>query len=58
MRRYLIIEHMWKETYTTNVITKDDLLDVKKGNSRMLIDTQNGTYFNPETNEWKEIKKL
>lgn len=57
MRKYLIIDSMYKETYTTHVITRDDLLKVKRGEIKKIIDVDACTYFDAEKNSWEAIPK-
>ncbi len=37
-------------------ITKDDLAKCRNDDSYLLVNMIDGTYFNPEQNEWKPIK--
>lgn len=48
---------MYKETYTTHVITRDDLLKVKRGEIKKIIDVDACTYFDAEKNSWEAIPK-
>lgn len=56
MKRYLIIGY-YGENYQTDAIQKQDLVRVKERVTDFVIDTQNGTVFDPDTNSWKEIEK-
>ena len=40
----------------TNTITRDDLVRVKNRSYDAVIDLQNMTTFNADTNSWDEIK--
>lgn len=57
MRRYLIIKHYLKGTYTANVITREDLIKLKNGDIELIIDTEKCTFFDYESNSWKDIPK-
>lgn len=54
--KYRYIFEKWSDIKGTNELTKKHLTDVKDGSSDFLIDTENGTYFDAEANEWKEIE--
>lgn len=56
--RYLVINHSWKGTYYTNSLTKEELVANKERMIDLIVDLQNETYFDPETNSWKEIQKI
>lgn len=57
MKRYLLIKHWGKGTYTTDVITKKELLECKDNMCEEIIDLEKGTYFGPKENQWVEIKE-
>lgn len=57
MRRYLIIKHFLKGTYTTHVISRDDLVKNKNKEIDLIIDTEKCTFFDSESNSWKELPK-
>lgn len=42
--------------WAKNHITKETLQMVKDGRYENLIDIENGTYFDSESNSWKEIE--
>jgi len=58
MKRYLIVKY-WlyndKGVAMVDQIEKKHLLEMKDGMVEAIIDTQNGTYFDPEVNDWKKI---
>lgn len=39
----------------TNNLTRDDLIRCKNGGYEAILDLQNGTYYDADANEWKEI---
>lgn len=39
-----------------NVLTKDDLIQVRQGAYDTIIDVQENKQYNAENNEWEEIK--
>ena len=58
MKRYLIIKYWLYEpeiVVSIDTIDKKHLLALKERECEAIIDTQNGTYFDAETNEWKTI---
>lgn len=58
MKRYLIINHYFKGTYQTDLIEKQDLIDLKKGDMDLIIDTwRKGSFYDNIANMWKEIKE-
>lgn len=57
MQRYLIIGHYLKETYTTDTLTKDDLVALKNREAEYIFDTKTGTIFDAKENAWKELPK-
>lgn len=56
--RYLIVKHYIKGTYFTNNITREDLVGLKNGDCELIVDTENNTYFEVDTNSWKEIQTI
>jgi hypothetical protein len=55
--KFRYIFEKWSEIKGTNNLTKEHLISVKNRNSDFLIDTENGTYYDAESNEWKEIEE-
>lgn len=60
MKRYLLVKHWMhdKKTVQTDMIERKNLLDLKDGMCEAIIDTQNNTFFNAESNSWDEIKTV
>ena len=58
MRKYLIVKHYLKGTYTTDNLTKEDLGGLVKHDCEAIFDLQEETEFNVEQNAWIKIKKL
>lgn len=57
MRKYLIIKSLYKGTYTTHVITREDLLKVKNREIEQIINIDDCTYFDAEKNSWEAVTK-
>jgi hypothetical protein len=52
MKRYIKISPaLWSQ----DTITRDDLVKVSQKVYDTIIDTQNGTYFDSDSNSWKNI---
>lgn len=53
---YLLVKHWTKGTVLQEKIEKKDLLDVKDGVCQAIIQTGTWKFFDPEKNEWIDIK--
>lgn len=58
MKGFIILDHYLTGTYQTNHLTKDDLVNVKNGYSKGVIDIDNSKIFDVDKNEWVEIKTV
>lgn len=56
MKKYLIVKHWLKGTYTSDLLEKNNLLEMKEHMIEMIIDLENKQYFDPEENKWIDIK--
>lgn len=54
--KYRYLFEKFGEVHGTNELTKQHLIDVKNRMSDLLIDTENGTYYDADNNEWVAIK--
>ena len=56
--KYIKIKHNPWTIVGMDKITKDDLIQIKMSVYDILIDTETGTMFDPETNSWLKITKI
>lgn len=54
--KYRYLFEKWGEVRGTNDLNQQHLVNVRNRSSDFLIDTENGTYYDGENNEWKEIE--
>ncbi len=57
MKRYLIVGFYNDETYFIDELTKNDLLLAKDHLIEAIIDTESWKMYDPNINEWVEIKQ-
>lgn len=55
--KYLIIENLWHGTYITSDRdeVKTAMRAVKTGDCQMVVNLLESTYFDANSNQWKEI---
>ena len=56
MKKFLVIGHFLKGTYTTDAISVGDLGGLKNGDCDYIIDTIEGKWFDAKNNKWEDIK--
>lgn len=58
MKRYLLLGTIYGRIVMIDEITKQHLIDLKARMFDSLIDTQNGTFFDVDANDWVKIDTI
>jgi hypothetical protein len=54
---YLIIDHYMHDTHIKDAITREDLIDYKKGLCKMIVNMEAQTYYDATNNDWLKIER-